>query len=135
MPERFFRTARPRGSTYTFDIQFDPHMDANSDENIYRLSLRNTLADEPDFLIDLGDNFMSDKLSPITENAVHDRVKLLRSFYDLTTHSVPLILNLGNHEGEWGPQPERHPERCRRLEHAAPQKVLPEPQTERLLLR
>lgn len=101
-PERFFHTARPRGSTYTFAIQFDPHLDENSDENVYRLSLANMLADEPDFLLDLGDNFMSDKLQPVTENGVHNRIRLLRSFYDLTTHSVPLILNLGNHEGEWG---------------------------------
>lgn len=77
-------------------------MDENSDADVYSWTLRNELASNPDFLIDLGDTFMSDKLQPITEAAVLDRVRYMRSFYDTLGHSVPLMLNLGNHEGEWG---------------------------------
>lgn len=100
--EHSFQTARPRGSTFSFAIQFDPHMDENSSADVYNLTLQNELAAAPDFLIDLGDTFMSDKLQPITQPAIHDRVRLMRSFYDVVGHSVPLLLSLGNHEGEWG---------------------------------
>lgn len=100
--ERSFHTQRPRGSTFTFALQFDPHMDENSDADVYRTTLRNQLAAKPDFMIDLGDTTMSDKLQPITESAIVDRFRLMRSFYDVSSHSVPLFLALGNHEGEWG---------------------------------
>jgi uncharacterized protein (TIGR03437 family) len=100
--EHSFRTQRTRGSTFSFAIQADPHMDENSDADVYKLTLQNELASGPDFLIDVGDTFMSDKLQPITQQAIMDRVLLLRSFYDVTCHSVPLFLGLGNHEGEWG---------------------------------
>lgn len=100
--EHRFHTQRPPGSAFTFAVQFDPHMDDNSDPEIYSLTLASELADRPDFLIDLGDTFMSDKLRPVTAQAVLDRVLLLRSYYDKVCHSVPLFLSLGNHEGEWG---------------------------------
>ena len=101
-PEHSFRTQRPRGSTFTFAMQFDPHMDENSDAATYSLTMANILANKPDFLIDLGDNTMADKLTPPTAPSILDRVRLLRSFYDQATHSVPLFIALGNHEGEWG---------------------------------
>ena len=100
--EHTFHTQRARGSTFTVDIQADPHMDENSDPATFRLTLENMLSDKPDFLVDLGDTFMSDKLSPPTYQAVLDRALLLRSYYALAGHSVPLFLALGNHEGEWG---------------------------------
>jgi uncharacterized protein (TIGR03437 family) len=100
--EHTFQTQRPRGSTFTFAIQFDPHMDENSDADVYKLTLQNELADNPDFLIDLGDTFMSDKLQPPTAPSILARVLLLRSYYDILCHSAPLFLTLGNHEGEWG---------------------------------
>lgn len=100
-----FHTQRSRGSSFTFAVQFDPHMDTNSDPEVYRLTLQNELAGEPDFLIDLGDTMMSDKLPrPISYDAVLGRHRLLRSYYDLVCHSAPLFLALGNHEGEWGNQ-------------------------------
>ncbi|MFN9895351.1 MAG: metallophosphoesterase [Acidobacteriota bacterium] len=101
-PERTFHTQRPRGATFRFALQFDPHMDENSDANVYQRTLANQLAAAPDFLIDLGDTFMSDKQQPLNEKAVIDRVRLMRTFYDQIGHSVPLFLSLGNHEGEWG---------------------------------
>jgi uncharacterized protein (TIGR03437 family) len=100
--EHVFRTQRPRGSSFTFALQFDPHMDENSDADVYKLTMTNTLADQPDFLIDLGDTTMSDKLNPVTEAGVLLRTLLLRSYYDLLCHSVPMFQALGNHEGEWG---------------------------------
>ena len=65
--EHTFRTQRPRGSAFTFAVEADPHMDENSDAATYRLTLINMLAGEPDFLVDLGDSFMSDKLQSPTD--------------------------------------------------------------------
>lgn len=111
-PERTFFTQRPRGSTFTFTIQADPHMDNNSSPDAYKLTMANQLADKPDFLIDLGDVMLADKLnadgipggggSKTTAAGVLTRTQLLRSYYDLATHSIPLFQVMGNHEGEWG---------------------------------
>ena len=110
-PEHFFVTQRPRGTPFTFIVQADPHMDNNSEPAVYQQTLANELADKPDFMIDLGDTMLTDKLDatgvPISGGAnptaagVLARAQMHRSYYDLTTHSVPLFLTLGNHEGEW----------------------------------
>ncbi len=111
-----FRTSRPKGSTFTFTIQSDSHLDQLSDPDLFRKSLTNIAADSPDFLIDLGDLFMTEKwqtaldtvhtASPFdpatTEAAVIARYKYELPFYGLATHSVPLMLVNGNHEGEAG---------------------------------
>jgi hypothetical protein len=106
-PEFSFHTQRAAGSTFTFVVQADPHMDVNSDTALYRLCLQNQLDDAPDFMIDLGDFLMTDKLKDPSINQIpHDtipyRCNLLRSFYETSTHSVPLFIALGNHEGESG---------------------------------
>lgn len=105
-PEYTFQTQRPAGSTFTFVIQADPHVDEQSDTALYRLCLRNQLADRPDFVVDLGDILMSDKLKNaagrITQDTVIARAKLMRNFYETMCHSVPLFITLGNHEGEAG---------------------------------
>jgi hypothetical protein len=100
--EHFFHTQRPPGSTFSFAVQADPHLDDGSDPEVYKQTLRNELAYKPDFLIDLGDTFMSDKLPDPTNAEVVRRHLLARSYYDLVCHSVPLFLVLGNHEGESG---------------------------------
>ena len=105
-PEHSFHTQRAAGSTFTFVVQADPHLDAASDTALYRRCLRNQLADAPDFMLDLGDFLMSDKLKnaqgKITRDTVAYRCHLLRSFYETSCHSVPLFIALGNHEGEAG---------------------------------
>ena len=97
-----FRTPRPSGSTYTFAIEADPHLDTNSNPAVYALTLQNIAAKKPDFLVDLGDTFMSEKLLVKTPVTIRDRHLLLRSYFDLICHSIPLYLVLGNHEGELG---------------------------------
>lgn len=97
-----FRTPRPSGSTYTFAIEADPHLDTNSNPAVYALTLQNIAAKKPDFLIDLGDSFMSEKLIVQNPVTIRDRHLLLRTYFDLVCHSIPLFLVLGNHEGELG---------------------------------
>ena len=103
--ERSFHTARPPGSSFTFVVEFDPHMMETNDPEAFKLSLAKMPADNPDFMLDLGDTFFIDRylrLGPITSEQITDRVRLLRSYFDLINHSVPLFLVNGNHEGEWG---------------------------------
>jgi len=111
-----FRTARPKGSSFTFTIQSDSHLDHLSDPDLFRRTLRNIALDSPDFLIDLGDTFMTEKWataldtvntsSPFnpatTEAQVIARYKYELPYYGLATHSVPMLLVNGNHEGEAG---------------------------------
>lgn len=105
-PEFTFVTAKPQGAHFTFVVQADPHLDEQSDTGIYKLCLKNQLEDKPDFMIDLGDFLMSDKLADKTRKIPRDtvtyRCHLLRSYYELVNHSVPLYIALGNHEGESG---------------------------------
>jgi predicted phosphodiesterase len=104
--EHTFHTQRPAGSTFSFVVQADPHVDVQSDTTLYRLALKNQLEDNPDFMIDLGDFLMSDKLKNTANQLTHDtvtyRCHLLRSYYESVNHSVPLYIALGNHEGEAG---------------------------------
>ncbi len=103
-PEYYCHTQRPPGSTFSFVVQADPHMDYSTDTALYRLCLKNQLDDAPDFMVDLGDFLMTDKLKNSARQVPHDtipfRCKLLRSFYETGCHSVPLFIALGNHEGE-----------------------------------
>ena len=64
-----FHTARPAGSTFTFTIQADSHLDSNTSAEVYLQTLANQRADHPDFVIDMGDTFMTDKYKPYTDAA------------------------------------------------------------------
>lgn len=105
-PEFTFTTQRPKGNAFTFIVQADPHMDEQSDTALYTLTLKNELEDNPDFMIDLGDFIMTDKLknksNVITRDTISYRCKLLRKHYEKSCHSIPLFIALGNHEGESG---------------------------------
>lgn len=106
-PEHTFHTQRDAHTGFTFVVQADPHLDEQSNPVLYQRCLQNQLEDQPDFMIDLGDFLMTDKLKNLTTNSIpHDtipyRCKLLRSYYEKIAHSVPLFIALGNHEGECG---------------------------------
>ncbi|MBK7879857.1 MAG: metallophosphoesterase [Saprospiraceae bacterium] len=105
-PEYCFHTQRDPMSTFSFVIQADPHLDEQSDSLLYKRCLLNQLEDKPDFMVDLGDIFMSDKLKnsagKITRDTITYRCHLMRSYYENSCHSVPLFMALGNHEGESG---------------------------------
>jgi PKD repeat protein len=109
--ESTFHTGRPAGNTFTFTIQADSHLDENSDLDLYRQTLANVHADMPDFHVDLGDTFMCEKHSaPLTavlqtapdQATVNARYAYERANFGLVTHSAPLFLVNGNHEGEQG---------------------------------
>jgi len=97
-----FHTQRSAGSSFCFVVQADSHLDQQSDTEIYKQTLLDELADKPDFMIDLGDTFMSDKLNEPNQANIISRHLLQRGYFSLICHSVPLYLALGNHEGEQG---------------------------------
>jgi hypothetical protein len=93
-----FHTARPPGSTFTFTVTADSHLDEHTDAALYQRTLANALTDAPDFHIDLGDTFMSEK-HPSREAAARQYLAQ-RYYFGQLCHSAPLFLVLGNHDGE-----------------------------------
>ena len=101
-PEYSFYTQRGPGSSFVFDVQADSHLDERASGDLYRSTLSNELADNPDFLIDLGDTFMTDKLPVKNKQTYLNQYLMQRSYIDIIGHSVPLFLVPGNHDGEAG---------------------------------
>ena len=81
-------------------------MDEQSDSALFRLCLKNQLADKPDFMLDLGDILMTDKLKnaagAVPKDTITYRSQLFRNYYETIAHSVPIFISMGNHEGESG---------------------------------
>lgn len=113
--ERSFRTSRPRGASFVFTVTADPHLDFNTDATLLTRAMSNLAADQPDFHIDLGDIFMTDKMAdtvagvpaqygggPVSQTSVNLRASIFRNFFELACHSVPYFYTLGNHEAEYG---------------------------------
>ncbi len=108
--ERTFQTQRARGSTFTFDIEADPHYNDSPGTvpSVWQQTLTNILADQPDFLIDLGDTFMGEKYAAtnpytLTQPGIIEACAAVRSqFFNISGHSVPLFLVDGNHDPELG---------------------------------
>jgi hypothetical protein len=96
-----FHTQRPAGSTFVFTVQADSHLDSNTSPELYARTLKNALADKPDFHIDLGDTFMIEKQKD-DFHAASKQYLSQRYHLGLLCHSAPLFLTLGNHEGEGG---------------------------------
>ncbi len=96
--ELTFHTARPPGTPFTFTITADSHLDEHTEPSIYQRTLAGALAGRPDFHIDLGDTFMSEK-HPDRESAAKQYLAQ-RFYFGQTCQSAPLFLVLGNHDGE-----------------------------------
>lgn len=95
-----FHTQRRPGSAFVFTVQADSHLDENASPELYRRTLANALADAPDFHIDLGDTFMTDK-HPSRDSAAKQYLAQ-RYHLGLVGQSAPVFLVVGNHDGEDG---------------------------------
>ena len=96
--EGAFHTQRPAGSPFTFTVQADSHLDDRVSAGVYQRTLANALADAPDFHVDLGDTFMTEKHDN-RENAARQYLAQ-RFYFGQLCRSAPLFLVLGNHDGE-----------------------------------
>ena len=135
-PEYQFHTARNIGQSFTFTIQADSHLDANSSFNdqsncvpdVYLQTLSNIAGDKPDFHIDVGDTFMTEKFwtygclanqtapsgqgtpwtnatsqDPAnTRSQVQARYQWELPHFGAIAKSIPLFLVNGNHDAELG---------------------------------
>lgn len=96
--ELSFTTAALPGQPFTFVVQADSHLDFGTDPDLYVKSLNNAALARPDFLVDLGDTFMTEK-----RNAYRDSLPqyLAQRYYlGLVGRTAPVFLVLGNHDGE-----------------------------------
>jgi len=104
----FFHTQRLFGEGFTFAVTADSHFDDPNvyDEGVFHQTQANLIRgahSSPgyDFLIDLGDTFMGQKLAPKlgTEHLLYEK-----AFKELSAiaRSAPLFLANGNHDGEDG---------------------------------
>ena len=114
--EHTFVTQRARGSTFTFDIDADPHYGDYGTggggvvDAVWKQTYTNILADQPDFLVDLGDTFMGEKLfnyygitNALSQSSLQADCADARSrFFSILGHSVSLFLANGNHDPELG---------------------------------
>lgn len=96
-----FHTQRKPAGSFTFAVQADSHLDENTDPATYVRTLENMRAAKPDFLIDLGDTFMTDKRRESFREAFPQYLAQ-RYYFGLLCPSTPLFLVLGNHDGEGG---------------------------------
>ena len=94
-----FRTARPTGREFRFVVQADSHLDEGTDPALYARTLQHEAADAPDFVVDLGDTFMTDKFRGDFREAAA-LYEAQRWYLGQVARSAPLFLVLGNHDGE-----------------------------------
>ncbi|MFM7135109.1 MAG: metallophosphoesterase, partial [Planctomycetota bacterium] len=99
--ERRFHTPRASGAPFTFVIQADSHLDQGVAPKVYEQTLANMVAATPDFLVDLGDTFMTDKRGQDYQRS-EPQYDAQRYYFGLACHSMPLLMVLGNHDGEKG---------------------------------
>ena len=95
-----FHTQRAPGSAFTFTVIADSHLDTPVSTEVYAQTLQNALAARPDFHVDLGDTFMTDKRRDFREAEPHYLAQ--RYWLGQLCTSAPLFLALGNHDGEAG---------------------------------
>lgn len=93
-----FRTQRAVGSEFTFTVTADSHLDERVSAELYQRTLAAARAVAPDFHVDLGDTFMSEK-HPGRESAMRQYLAQ-RHYLGQLGGVAPIFLALGNHDGE-----------------------------------
>jgi hypothetical protein len=101
--EHSFHTQRAPGSTFSFTIESDEHLyDKKGVRSLYQVCLANQAADNPDFMLSLGDIFGDDHYpNTITSSQMDLLHKDYRQYLGQICHSIPFYVCLGNHEGEF----------------------------------
>ncbi len=100
--EHSFHTQRKPGSSFTFTVKSDSHHDPKCVDEIYATTLHNELKDSPDFFLELGDTFGSDRFLQPDYHIISQLHLDQRRFFGSVGHSAPFFFALGNHEGEAG---------------------------------
>jgi hypothetical protein len=122
-----FHTRRAAGSPFVFTVQADSHLDNNTRPELYDRTIQNALADKPDFHIDLGDTFMTEKMPGSFRDASRQYLAQ-RYHFGLLGHAAPLFLVLGNHDGEGGWLHDGTPDSMAVWSNAMRKKYFPNPE-------
>jgi hypothetical protein len=97
--ENSFWTARAAGSTFTFDITSDSHVNIVMGNGTNWTQVVNDVkADNPDFLVDCGDTVAMRSLSPGDTAAAAQAYKNQLQYFNLASASASIFLVPGNHE-------------------------------------
>ena len=101
--EHSFWTQRAAGSTFTFDITTDSHINIQlGNTGNWTNTLNKVAADAPDFLIDLGDTFAMDNGSSSVAlgdtAAAEQKYKDGLQYFNLVSANSPTFFTPGNHE-------------------------------------
>lgn len=98
-----FHTQRAIGDSFVFTLDADPHnRDPRFSGEVYARTLTNARADRPDFHINLGDTFMTEKVQSRTYAEAESTFTDMRPYLGIIGGDAPLFLVNGNHEGELG---------------------------------
>jgi hypothetical protein len=94
-----FRTARPPESQpFVFTVTADSHLDDRVSPEVFLRTLNAAREDGPDFHVDLGDTFKTERHAD--RNSAARQYLAQRYFFGQLARSAPLFLVLGNHDGE-----------------------------------
>jgi hypothetical protein len=98
--EHSFWTQRAPGTTFTFSITADNHVNIQlGNVETWTRTLNNVVNDDPDFLIDLGDTFDMDSVSEVGGAEDADASYLYqRQFFEIVGNSAAVYVMPGNHE-------------------------------------
>jgi hypothetical protein len=96
--EASFCTAKPQHTPFEFTVTADSHLDEHTLPDIYLATMRSAARDGPDFHIDLGDTFMTEK--HVDRASAAKQYLAQRYYFSQVARSAPLFLVLGNHDGE-----------------------------------
>jgi hypothetical protein len=98
-PEYSFYTQRAAGSTFTFDITSDSHVNiVMGVAATWTSTLNDVAADSPDFLLDLGDTVAMRSVSPGDVAGAEAAYEYQLPFFNIVSASSPVFLVPGNHE-------------------------------------
>jgi hypothetical protein len=101
--EHTFTMQKPIGSTFTFDVTSDSHVNIMlGSAATWQQTLTNVANDNPDFLIDLGDTFAMDGVSTYATADANYLFQRTSTALGLVSPSVPIFIVVGNHENEEG---------------------------------
>jgi hypothetical protein len=97
--EHSFQTQRSQGSTFTFTITSDSHVNILlGSATQWQQTINNVANDHPDFEIDLGDTFSMDYSMVTTQDEADQRYLYQRQFFDVIGNSASIFIVRGNHE-------------------------------------
>jgi hypothetical protein len=95
--EHSFVTQRSPGSTFTFTVTSDSHVNiVLGNAATWQQTMTNVANDHPDFEIDCGDTFAMDGITTVA--GAEQAYLYQRQFFDIPGNSAPVYLAIGNHE-------------------------------------